>query len=171
VGLSVLQWSAPPGRLPCAPEGAAGMTGEEVRIRKPDWDIDKARGDEAEELFRRLRSDILSGTVEVKRDDKAHETGNLFVETECLGSDGRWRPSGLATTKASTYVFVAWPLLLALPTLVLMGMVGPDLRRASCTTGSNPTRGVLLPLSEVFERAQACCSSDSLSWEIAKALA
>jgi hypothetical protein len=107
----------------------------------------------------------------VKRDDKADETGNLYVEIECLGADGRWRASGLATTQASTYVFVAWPSLLALPTLVLKGMIRPDLKRASCTAGSNPTRGVLLPLAEVFARAQACCSSDSLSVDIARALA
>lgn len=44
----------------------------------------------------------LRGYVEVKHDSRAEETGRLFVETHARGI-----PSGISTSKATTWVFVA----------------------------------------------------------------
>jgi hypothetical protein len=46
-------------------------------------------------------------TVEVKRDSRAPETGNVFVETRQMGPGGsEWRPSGISSTTASLWAFV-----------------------------------------------------------------
>jgi len=42
-----------------------------------------------------------SKTVEVKRDAKAHTTGNIFIETRCNGSD-----SGLNITTADHWAYI-----------------------------------------------------------------
>jgi hypothetical protein len=43
----------------------------------------------------------LRGYIEVKHDARAEETGRLFVETHARGI-----PSGISTSKATTWVFV-----------------------------------------------------------------
>lgn len=122
---------------------------------QPDWDLDKARGEQAEALFSELRSDIASGRVEVKRDDRARDTGNFYVEYECKRRDGS-HPSGIATTAAETWAIYVEPVMLAVPVETLKKMSRDAWRagkRAECIVGSHPTRGVLIPLAELVPAA------------------
>lgn len=122
---------------------------------QPDWDVDRARGEEAEHLYRQLRSDLASSTAEVKRDDRARQTGNVYVEYECQRRDG-WHPSGIATTKAETWVIFVNPVMLAVPVPTLRELSRAAWRkgnRAGCVVGSHPTRGVLIPMRELMPAA------------------
>src|SRR5690348_4007883 len=74
-------------------------------MRQPDWDIDRERGEKAEALVRALRTTLLTAECEVKCDDKAAQTGNVFVEYACKTANG-WQPSGISVTKAHTWVWV-----------------------------------------------------------------
>lgn len=124
---------------------------------RPEWDVDKARGEEAEALFRKMRTGLVAGTTEVKRDDRARDTGNFYVELECRRIDG-WHPSGLATTKATAWAFVSWPIVVAVPVWVLKLAVA-GARPAECTVGSHPTRGVVVPMGELLNRAVAVANA------------
>lgn len=124
-------------------------------MRHPDWDVDKARGEEAEELWRKTRTMLASGTAEVKRDDRALQTGNFFIEHACKTSRG-WMDSGLKTTKAHTWVFVCWPITVALPVWILRQLHADAIKKgdlAECSVGSHPTKGVLIPVSSLLPRA------------------
>lgn len=57
------------------------------------YDIDLPGGQEWESFFKNI---VTSGEIECKRDKKAHETGNVFIEYQCRG-----KPSGLSITKAN----------------------------------------------------------------------
>jgi hypothetical protein len=124
---------------------------------QPDWDVDKARGEEAEALFRKLRTGIIAGTTEVKRDDRARETGNFYIELECQRFDG-WHDSGLRTTKATAWAIVCWPVVLAVPVSILRIAV-EGAKAAECRVGSHPTRGVVVPMGELVARAVAAANA------------
>jgi hypothetical protein len=99
---------------------------------------------------------MASGTAEVKLDRQAMHTGNVFVEFECQTALG-WRPSGITTTKAHTWVFVLSHLVIvALPVWLLKNIArqiyvdgGERLNRS----GSHPTKGVVIPLERLLPEA------------------
>jgi hypothetical protein len=131
---------------------ATGEVATGPRIRRPDWDIDKAYGDEAERLLSKLRSDVLGGRVEVKRDDRAHETGRVYLEYACRSATRAWFPSGIRSTNADTWVFVIDPVLMALPVAALRAICDshPAPRTRACMAGANPTEGYLVPVGELI---------------------
>lgn len=124
-------------------------------MRRPDWDIDKLRGEEAEQWVREMRFRMLSGTVEVKRDDRALETGNIYLEYKAWTVNG-WQPSALSTTKANDYAIYCWPFLIVAPPWMLKQVskraaaLPRPAGKAECVVGSNPTKGVLVPLSQIL---------------------
>jgi hypothetical protein len=128
-----------------------------VSKREPDWDVDRLRGEEAEAIWRKTRTWMANGTAEVKRDDKAHETGCIYVEYECLWADGKWHPSGIKTTKAHLWVFFVQPVIIALPVSVLKNVSREAWRKprgkVELSRGSHPTRGVRVPLNMLVARA------------------
>jgi hypothetical protein len=97
-----------------------------------------------------------SGSIEVKLDHRFTEESRFYIERECRGRDGTWRPSGIAVTKATL-----WALVVGVQKpdrmLPMVVIVATDwLRRAvalaekhprnlrECKYGENPTRGVLV---------------------------
>lgn len=121
-------------------------------MRQPDWDIDKARGDQGEELVRRLRSGVLAGSVEVKTDEKALRTGNVYVEVMCRRG-GEWRQSGILESKANTYAFVVGDVIMALPKAKVIAACKEHGTRRECVEGSHPTRGVCVPIEVLLRHA------------------
>ncbi len=120
--------------------------------RQPDWDVDRRHGEEAESLFAKLGNQTLSGTAEVKRDMRALDTGRVYIEHECRTSVG-WRPSGIQSTKADTWVFVLGPVLLAVPTDAVRDLYRAAVKAgagAQCVVGSHPTKGVLVDLRKLL---------------------
>jgi hypothetical protein len=72
---------------------------------KSDFDLDFRYGSQGEQLV----NDLLTNgkTVEVKRDRKWVETGNIYVEYECWYNNSQsWELSGLSVSKASYWAFV-----------------------------------------------------------------
>jgi hypothetical protein len=127
--------------------------------RQPDWDIDRERGETAEALVRRLRTTLLTAECEVKCDDRAAQTGNVYVETACKTANG-WQPSGLNVTKASTWVWVLFDMrvVIWMPVWLLkdLARTAPE---SACLVGSHPTRGRLLSLDRLLSESRAAANA------------
>lgn len=123
---------------------------------QPEWDLDRLRGETAEQMVEAMRTSILEGTVEVKHDERANETGNFYVEFECRRLDGHWHPSGIAVTRAEAWAIVSGQCVLVVPTFALKE-VARRFHRAGRAVymhrGSHPTRGVLIPAGELLTYA------------------
>ncbi|MDZ4344454.1 MAG: hypothetical protein U1E51_18690 [Candidatus Binatia bacterium] len=123
--------------------------------RQPNWDIDREIGEQAEVWVSDIRRAMERGSVEVKRDQKAMRTGNLYVEYECRRR-GVYMPSGIETTKADAWIFVVVEdeLALVIETEHLKKLCrAPGIRRAEEKDGSHPTKGYLLPVRFVVAPA------------------
>ncbi len=70
------------------------------------FDLDFRYGYAGEQLVEEL---LTNGkTVEVKRDRRWHETGNLYIEVECwYNSTQSWQASGIAITEADYWAIAA----------------------------------------------------------------
>lgn len=124
--------------------------------RQPDWDLDKARGEEAEQRVRDfLGSSIANGSCEVKRDDRAEQTGNVYVEQSCQTVQG-WMPSGINTTKATDWAWVLYRMRVVvwLPVWLLRNTAEKVGKPSQCTVGTHPTRGVLIPVDRLLSEAR-----------------
>lgn len=117
----------------------------------PDFDIDLAHGLAGE----RQVGDVLLSTLEVKSDRQAARTGNVWLEYECRGRDGVWRDSGIRTSRAKHFAYVIGDVLILVVPMELMRRIvdrGIAERRLSEETdGSNPTKGVKLPIGLFLE--------------------
>lgn len=122
-------------------------------MRQPDWDHDFRRGQQGELFVAEIVRGLKDGTVETKTDDRAIDTGNLYIEAECL-RQGEYRPSGINDTKAEVWMFVIGSFAVTVPTVHLRRWAD-RCRKASCDAGSHPTRGYLLSLNQLiaWERA------------------
>lgn len=117
---------------------------------EPRFDIDLRRGERGEVLFESFIEGFGSSTYEVKTDDRALQTGNVYLEHACRGRDGIWRDSGIVTTEATWWVFVIGETVVAAPVARVRLVHLWALKRkrfAECPTGENPTKGVTVPMS------------------------
>jgi hypothetical protein len=126
---------------------------------EPNFDLDLEYGKQGELFVQDVADAIKAQRVEIKRDARWHETGNLFVEFKCLKYSGSWEPSGIAITNALLYAFVLGDTETAIfiPT-ALLKEIALDLYKRGCWKerlgGSHPTRGVLVPLPRLFKALQ-----------------
>ncbi len=73
-------------------------------MKNSDWDIDLRDGQSGENEVAKL---LHIKTVEVKKDRRWIETGNLFIEESCFyQGSGQWEPSGLSVSKATHWAFI-----------------------------------------------------------------
>jgi hypothetical protein len=115
-----------------------------------DFDLDFAYGHEGEQLVR----DILTGglTVEVKRDRRWIETGNLYIETAFYSrSTHNWVESGLMKTKADRWAFVLESLVIIVSTDDLKKAIDKFGRSVSNKIEPNPSKGFLITLNDLIE--------------------
>lgn len=120
----------------------------------PDFDVDYEYGRQGELFVTSIRKAMQEDRVEVKRDGKFAETGNLYVEFACKKRSG-WQPSGIATTGAEAWTFVLGDsqVALTLSTEMLKDVCRIAYRQgrvAEETDGSHPTKGVLLKVSTLM---------------------
>jgi hypothetical protein len=95
-------------------------------------------------------ADILQGsTIEVKRDLKTKETGNVFVEYYNLRSK---KPSGISTTEAEFYCFAVEDTFHIIKTDVLKNRCRNYLGTNKDVLGgdSNTSKGILLTIKELI---------------------
>lgn len=128
-----------------------------ARGYEPRFDLDYEVGSQGELWTENIVDALAHDRVEVKTDQEALRTGNLYVEFECLGRGG-WRRSGIAITQAEIWVFVLQPqgLALVITTDLLRRAARehyPD-RVRECTRGSHPTKGVVIPISLLITEAR-----------------
>lgn len=127
---------------------------EKTTKKRSDFDLDFANGKEGETLV----EELLTGgrTVEVKRDLRWRETGNLFIETECFYiSKKGWAPSGLSVTKADYWAFVIGESTFIVPTQILRDSVVEFGRRIENRTPPNHSKGYLITPSDLVEMTKA----------------
>lgn len=123
------------------------------------FDLDQKRGAQGELFIADICTALADGSlrIEVKTDFKFLETMRFYIEMECRGRDGVWRPSGIAVTRAE-----AWALkfgnnsaALIIETEWLRRAVADSLalssgkNRKECACGENPTRGVVITMHHI----------------------
>ena len=98
-------------------------------------------------------ADLLSlDTLEVKTDRRWHETGNVYIETECwYQSSQSWEPSGIRASKATHWAFVLQTGVLIVPLQDLMDIVYSQGKPIECNIPPNPSRGYLIKPTLVLE--------------------
>jgi len=114
-----------------------------------DFDLDLSVGHEGEALVQEL----LTGgqTVEVKRDLRWKETGNVYIETVCWSHNkGEWYPSGLSTSKAAYWAFVLETNVFLVPTDLLKQTVATRGRAINCNIQPNPSKGYLIKIEDIL---------------------
>jgi hypothetical protein len=127
-------------------------------MRKPDFDIDLKIGAQSE-LWVEDICEMLAernGTVEVKAPKPFLREQSFYVEYECRGRDGKWRPSGISTTKAKAFAFTfgCLPGAVIIETEWLTRAARLAFKKGfkrECSRGSNPTRAVVVSLHELWE--------------------
>jgi hypothetical protein len=118
-------------------------------MSKSDWDLDLTHGQVGEALV----NDLLTGgfTVEVKRDRRWAETGNVYIETKCwYNSEDRWKDSGLLVTKADYWAFVLGETVLMLPTKKVFEACLTYGKRIDCKIEPNPSTGYLVKVVDLI---------------------
>jgi hypothetical protein len=113
------------------------------------WDL------EVGQIAERWLGEILDGnTIEVKRDFKALETGNVYVEYHCWG-----KPSGIAISQATHWAFVLDDeTVILLPTEKLKIIAREAFRQRGAFKGgdSNASLGVLVRVERLVNHALSC---------------
>lgn len=118
-------------------------------MKNSDFDLDLKFGVEGENTVANLLS---IETVEVKRDARWKDTGNLYIETECwYNSSQSWEPSGLSVSKSTHYAFVLEGMVVIVPTQDLVEVVNLNGRPIECKIEPNPSKGYLIKLSHIVE--------------------
>ena len=122
---------------------------------EPKFDLDYEVGQQGELYSARIIDSLKSGTrVEVKTDEMAQQTGNVYVEYECQYR-GEWKPSGIATTEAEIWCFIVGEAAVYAQTDRLKDVVRflwrfPSARK-SCKRGTHPTHGIVIPLTNLIK--------------------
>ena len=113
-----------------------------------DFDLDFTNGREGEQLVEAL----LTGgkTVEVKRDIRWQDTGNLYIEYTCYYQKSQsWEWSGIMVTKADYWAFVLGEGVLMVPTNLLKQVCMASKRHAETRTPPNPSKGYLITVDDL----------------------
>lgn len=125
---------------------------------RPEFDIDIERGKQSELFVLGILEAIKEGGryVEVKRDDRSQDTGNVYVEYECRSQvSGEYKPSGIATTQShiTAIVLEQGNLLVCISTERLKQLARAAIKRgrvAEEKDGRNPTRGALVRITDLL---------------------
>jgi hypothetical protein len=113
------------------------------------FDLDFRYGYAGEQLVEEL---LTNGkTVEVKRDRRWHETGNLYIEVECwYNSTQSWQVSGIAVTEADYWAFVLEESVLMIPTINVIQAINQYGREINCEIPPNKSRGFLITVNDLL---------------------
>lgn len=124
-----------------------------ARMSLSDWDIDLRFGQEGEVLVNALLTAPIE-TVEVKRDRRWKETGNIYIETECWSDDlGHWYPSGITSTKASHWSFVLEDIVVTIPTDLIRKSITVYGIRREMNRPEYSTKGFTITINDLIKIA------------------
>jgi len=83
---------------------------------KSNWDLDLRFGQQGEIYVNQLLTSPIE-TVEVKRDRRWIDTGNIYIEVECWSDElGSWRPAGISKNGPTHWAFVLENMVVIVPT-------------------------------------------------------
>ena len=120
-----------------------------MEITKSSFDLDFSFGREGEKLV----EELLTGgrTVEVKRDRKWHQTGNVYIEVECwYVASQSWQPSGLSVTQADYWAFVLEEGVIMVPTDYVRYVVKNWGHEITCEIPPNRSKGYLVTVENLL---------------------
>lgn len=113
------------------------------------FDLDFGYGRDGENLV----EELLTGgkTIEVKRDRRWSETGNIYIEVECwYQRSNSWEPSGLSVTEAAYWAFVLEQSVFMVPTHILRLVVEQFGREIKCSIPPNESKGYLIKVDDLL---------------------
>lgn len=118
-------------------------------MKQSGWDLDYATGLVGERLVNEL---LTNGKkVEVKRDMRWAETGNVYIECYCYyQSTDSWEESGLLTSQADYWAFVLNETVLMLPYERVVKACLEFGKRIDCKIEPNPSRGYLVKVVDLI---------------------
>ena len=123
----------------------------DIELRKEQFMANNAEGEYAE---RRIFSILKNGDeqlevirIEVKDDQMAANTGNLFIEYAQSDGHGGSKPSGINTTKANWWAIWLCPDAVLITTPQRLKEFG-RIRGRKKTGGDNGNKGMLLKISD-----------------------
>jgi hypothetical protein len=121
-------------------------------MKDSNWDLDLRDGLAGESKV----ADLLSlDTLEVKTDRRWHETGNIYIETECwIQTSQSWEASGLRVTKATHWAYVLEDCVIIIPTYRLKEVIWERGKPINCNIPPNPSRGYLITPGALLEYAR-----------------
>ena len=121
-------------------------------VKRSDFDIDLRYGQEGESYVKEL---LNLETIEVKRDKRWKDTGNLYIEIWCWSQNNQqWYPSGLQATKATHWSFVLEEMVITVPVDQLKRAVKKFGRKIECSIPPNYSHGFLLKLTDLIQEAR-----------------
>lgn len=121
-------------------------------VKRSDFDIDLRYGQEGESYVKSL---LNLETIEVKRDKRWKNTGNLYIEVWCWSeNNSEWYPSGLQATKASHWAFVLEETVIIVPVAQLIETVQKYGSKIECSIPPNYSKGFLIKVNDLLEVAR-----------------
>jgi hypothetical protein len=124
-------------------------------MSRSDWDLDLRFGQEGEVIVNSLLTAPIE-TVEVKRDRRWKETGNLYIETECWSDVlACWYASGISTTKASHWSFILEDSVLTVPTERVSKAVAFYGVRREMNRPEYSTKGFTITVADLLKVSQS----------------
>lgn len=121
---------------------------------EPDFDIDYKAGEQGQLWVADVIDAMQSDRGEIKTDEKALLTKNAYFEWACQYR-GQFELTGIAHTKAEVWCHVIGDVIVIAPKDVVLAAVRRyyakgDWYHRNQTRGSHPTKGVIIPLSELL---------------------
>ena len=121
-------------------------------VNRSDFDLDLRYGQAGESYIKSL---LNIETVEVKRDKRWRNTGNLYIETWCWSdNNSEWYPSGLQASKATHWAFVLEAMALIVPTEQLKHTVEKYGHSIECSIPPNYSKGYLIKVTDLLQVAR-----------------
>lgn len=123
-------------------------------IKNSDFDLDYQDGKLGENLIAHI---LGIKTVEVKRDLKWFETGNLYIETWCWNqTQQKLVQSGINTTKSQWWFWVLGDTIIAVPTKQLKELLSKLRKKDEMKTIENnhlpnPSKGILIKIGDLLQ--------------------
>lgn len=118
-------------------------------MKQSGWDLDYATGLVGENLVNEL---LTNGKrVEVKRDMRWAETGNVYIECQCWYNEtNTWEDSGMFVSRAEYWAFVLNETVLMIPFDRLVKAVNETGKKIRCNIEPNPSRGFLVKVVDLI---------------------
>ena len=124
-------------------------------MSRSDWDLDLRFGQQGEVMVNSLLTAPIE-TVEVKRDRRWKETGNLYIETECWSDVlDCWYASGISTTKASHWAFILEDSVLTVPTAKVSKAIAFYGIRREMNRPEYSTKGFTITVADLLKVPQS----------------